>query len=237
MNYEVKLQEFEGPLDLLLHLIKKEDIDIFEISIEKIIEQYLEYIEKMKQENLDVTSEYLVMAASLIEIKSKLLLPNKTLEIEEEIESEKNELFEKLIEYEKYKQVASTFKKLEDIRQSVYTRESQELTEFKNNNSIDYGIDLNDLVSALQKFLQKKALEKPSNTKIEKKEYSINQRCNEIKKIISIKKKVNFFELFDKLSKDYIVITFLAILTMVKKNEVLITQKNNFNDIIINVKE
>lgn len=237
MNYEVKLQEFEGPLDLLLHLIKKEDIDIFEISIEKIIEQYLEYIEKMKQENLDVTSEYLVMAASLIEIKSKLLLPNKTLEIEEEIESEKNELFEKLIEYEKYKQVASTFKKLEDIRQSVYTRESQELTEFKNNNSIDYGIDLNDLVSALQKFLQKKALEKPLNTKIEKKEYSINQRCNEIKKIISIKKKVNFFELFDKLSKDYIVITFLAILTMVKKNEVLITQKNNFNDIIINVKE
>ena len=89
MEYEVKINEYEGPLDLLLHLIKKENINIFDIKIELIIKQYLDYIEKMKSENLDITSEYLVMASELIELKSKMLLPNKTEEVEEEIEEEK----------------------------------------------------------------------------------------------------------------------------------------------------
>ena len=114
MKYEIKLSEFEGPLDLLLHLIKKDNINIFDISIKDITDQYLEYINKMKLEKLDVTSEYLVMAAELIELKSKLLLPNKTEEIEEEIEEATNNLIDRLVEYEKYKNMTSTFKELEN---------------------------------------------------------------------------------------------------------------------------
>ena len=237
MEYEVKIKEFEGPLDLLLNLIKKEDISIFDISIDKITKQYLEYIEMMKNENLDVTSEYLVMAASLIEMKAKSLLPNKTNEEEEELEEDRNELIEKLIEYEKYKNVTSTFKELESIRMSVYTRNSEEILNYKNDNEIDYGINLDDLVQAMQKFLEKKELDKPLKTKIEKKEYSISKRCIEINKILKEKRKINFEELFDKLSKDYVIITFLAILTLAKKNELNIVQENNFQNIEIRVKE
>lgn len=236
MEYKVSLKQFEGPLDLLLHLIKKEDINIFDISIEEITKQYLEYIENVKDE-LDVTSEYLIMAATLIEIKAKALLPNKSSEEEEELEDDKNQLIEKLIEYEKYKNLTNTFQQLEEQRKEVYTRDSYELLNFKNNENIDYGINLDDLVNAFQKFLEKKELEKPLKTKIASKEYSINQRCDEIRNIMNNKKQLLFDELFEIKSKENIVVTFLAILTMIKKHEIIVDQKNNFNDIIIKIKE
>ena len=223
MNYNFKSNEFEGPLDLLLHLIKKENIDIFDISIKKITKQYMDYINQMKTMNLDISSEYLVMAAELIELKSKLLLPNKTEEIEEEIEEEKNDLINKLIEYEKYKNMTNTFKELESIRKEIYTRESNELLQYTNNSNINYDIDLNDLVKAFQKFL--------------KKEYSVNIRCNEIRNKLKNRKHVKFEELFDIISKEYVVVTFLAILSMAKKQEISINQTNNFNEIIIEAKE
>ena len=172
MEYEVKINEFEGPLDLLLHLIKKENISIFDISIEQIIKQYLDYINKMNEENLDITSEYLVMATELIELKSKMLLPNKTEEIEEEIEEATNDLINRLLEYDKYKNMTEELRNLESIRSKIYTRESEELLNYTNNDDIDYGIDLDDLVNAFQKFLEYKEMTKPLNTKIEKKEYS-----------------------------------------------------------------
>ena len=192
MNYNFKSNEFEGPLDLLLHLIKKENIDIFDISIKKITKQYMDYINQMKTMNLDISSEYLVMAAELIELKSKLLLPNKTEEIEEEIEEEKNDLINKLIEYEKYKNMTNTFKELESIRKEIYTRESNELLQYTNNSNINYDIDLNDLVKAFQKFLQNRELSKPLNTRITKKEYSVNIRCNEIRNKLKNRKHVKF---------------------------------------------
>ena len=133
MEYEVKINEFEGPLDLLLHLVKKDNISIFDIKIEDIIKQYLDYINKLKEENLDITSEYLVMASELIELKSKMLLPNKTEEIEEEIEEATNDLVNRLLEYDKYKNMTQEFKELEGIRSKLYTRESEELLNFVNN--------------------------------------------------------------------------------------------------------
>ena len=237
MNYNFKSNEFEGPLDLLLHLIKKENIDIFDISIKKITKQYMDYINQMKTMNLDISSEYLVMAAELIELKSKLILPNKTEEIEEEIEEEKNDLINKLIEYEKYKNMTNTFKELESIRKEIYTRESNELLQYTNNSNINYDIDLNDLVKAFQKFLQNRELSKPLNTRITKKEYSVNIRCNEIRNKLKNRKHVKFEELFDIISKEYVVVTFLAILSMAKKQEISINQTNNFNEIIIEAKE
>lgn len=237
MEYEVKINDFEGPLDLLLHLIKKDNISIFDISIESITEQYMQYINRMKEANLDITSEYLVMAAELIELKSKLLLPNKTEEIEEEIEEEKSYLVNRLIEYQKYKDATESFKELESIRSQVYTRNSEEILNYKNDDIIDYGIDITDLALAFQKFLETKEAMKPLKTKIEKKEYSIEKRCVEIKKLLHEKKEIGFEDLFEIVSKPYIVVTFLAILSMAKKQEIVIKQHSNFNNILIEAKE
>ena len=232
--YEVNLKEFNGPLDLLLHLIKKEDIDIFDIDIDKITKQYLDYINLMEQLNLDVASEYLVLAAELMEIKASSLLPKKEVNDDEFEEDPKDQLIKKLIEYEKYKEITNTFKELETYRHEVYTRITDELVTYKETTSNkNYGIELEDLVNAFKNFLKRKELDKPLNTKIAKKDYSINERSKQIKNIIKIKKKVNFFELFDILNKDYIVVTFLSVLALTKNGEIKISQEHNFNNIIM----
>lgn len=237
MEYEIKINEFEGPLDLLLHLIKKDNISIFDIKIEEIIKQYLDYIEKMKEESLDITSEYLVMASELIELKSKMLLPNKTEEVEEEIEEATNDLINRLLEYDKYKNMTSDFRELENIRGQIYTRESEEILEYKNVDNIDYGIDLDDLVNAFKKFLEYQEMSKPLNTKIEKKDYSVNERCVDIRKKIKNSGTLKFKDLFDIVSKEYVVVTFLAILSMARNHELIINQDNNFNEITIEARK
>ena len=233
MKYEIKINEFEGPLDLLLHLIKQSNINIQDISIDEITKQYLEYIEEMEQLNLDIASEYLVMAAELIEIKAKSLLPKSEDDSEDELESSKENLINRLLEYEKYKNLTESFKELEDERSQIYTRVPDSLNQFKSDEDIDYGIDLNDLVNAMTNFLQNKELAKPLNTKITNKEYSIVRRSKEIKNILKVKKKVKFTELFDVFNKEYIVITFLSILTMSKNKEIELEQENNFKEIIV----
>ena len=235
MEYTFTLPSFDGPLDLLLHLIKQSNINICDISIEEITKQYLEYIEKMEDMNLDIASEYLVMAAELIEMKARILLPKE--ETEEEEEDPREELINRLLEYQSYKESTSTFKELEAFRKEVYTKEPSNLLEFKEENEkIDYGISLDDLLKAFEKFLQSKEFQKPLNTKIATKEYSIGKRCVQIRDILRKKKQITFQDLFDIPTKEYLVVTFLAILSMVKKQEVFIEQSKNFDNIIIKEK-
>ena len=237
MKYNVYIPEFEGPLDLLLHLIKQSNIDIYDISIDDITKQYLDYINKMEEMNLDIASEYLVMAAELIEIKSNMLLPKKEIEDDEYEEDPKDKLIKRLLEYESYKNLTNKFKKLEEYRHEVYTKERNSLTEYQDEDKdIDYGVNLDDLINALNKFLEEKELEKPLNTKITNKEYSITKRSGEIRKILKKKKKISFNELFDVITKEYVVVTFLSILNMTRKQEIIIEQENNFKDIFIKEK-
>lgn len=237
MSYEINIPEFEGPLDLLLHLIKQSNININEISIDEIAKQYLEFINKMEEMNLNIASEYLVMAAELMEIKSSSLLPKKESEQDEYEEDPKEKLINRLLEYERYKEIAGTFKDLENFRKEVYTREPDNLLEYQvENENIDYGVDLNDLLEAFSKFIEKKELDKPLDTKIANKEYSIGKRCNEIRKILKEKKQIEFTDLFDIFTKEYIVVTFLSILSMSRKQEVVIEQESNFKNIIIKEK-
>lgn len=230
------IDEFEGPMDLLLHLIKKDNIDIIDISIEKITKQYLDYIEEMENLNLDIASEYLIMAAELLEIKSSKLLPKQENdEVEEDLEAN---FINRLIEYKQYKEITQQFKELEENRKGVYTKIPDSLNEYKQNSTIDLGdTTIADLISAMNNFLSRKELEKPLNTKITTKEYNIDERSYEIRKILKKNKKMNFKELFDVYRKDYIVVTFLAILSMAKKQEIEIKQDNNFNDIYLSLKE
>lgn len=236
MDYKIMIDEFEGPMDLLLHLIKKDNIDIIDISIEKVTKQYLDYIEEMENLNLDIASEYLIMAAELLEIKSSKLLPkHENEEIEEDLEAN---FINRLIEYKQYKEITQQFKELEENRKEVYTKIPDSLNEYKQNSTIDLGdTTIDDLIAAMNKFLTRKELEKPLNTKITTKEYNIDERSYEIRKILKKNKKMNFKELFDVYRKDYIVVTFLAILSMAKKQEIEIKQDNNFNDIYLSLKE
>lgn len=231
MEYNVNLPEFEGPLDLLLHLIKKADISIFDIKIDEITKQYLEYINLMEELNLNVASEYLVMASDLIEMKSRTLLPKE--ENEEEVEDPREELINRLIDYQNYKDSVEKLRSYEQLRKEVYTKEPS-LEDFKDNiSNTNLNISLENLTNALNRFLQDKELAKPLTTKITNKEYSVGKRSTEIRDILRIKKKVNFLELFEETTKEYIVVTFLAILNMSKKQEIIITQENNFENIIL----
>lgn len=231
MEYSVNLPEFEGPLDLLLHLIKKDDISIFDISIDNITKQYLEYINKMEELNLNIASEYLVMASDLLELKSRTLLPKKEEETDEE--DPRDILIKRLLNYQNYKESVEKLREYETIRKEVYTREPT-LEEYKNKvDNTNLNISLDDLISALSRFLENKEAAKPLTTKITNKEYSVGKRSIEIRDILRKKKKVNFFELFEEVSKEYIVVTFLAILNMSKRNELYIKQENNFENILI----
>ena len=236
MKYEININEFQGPLDLLLHLIKKENISIYEISIDKITKQYLDYINSMKALNLDIASEYLVMAAELLEMKSSSLLPNNNENDDDYEESPKEQLINRLLEYEKYKNMVNTFKDLEEYRSEIYTKTPDSLIDYKEEENIDYGVNLNDLINAINSFLNEKETSKPLNTKITNKEYSVTKRSHEIRNILKEKKKINFFDLFEIITKEYVVITFLSILAMTRNHEIIIEQENNFKDIIIKEK-
>lgn len=238
MDYKINLPVFEGPLDLLLHLVKQSNIEITDISIDTITKQYLEYINMMEEMNLNVASEYLVMASELIEIKSNSLLPVQHNETDEFEEDPRERLINRLLEYKYYKESTSSFKELESIRKEVYTKEPCDLRDYVDDNEdVDYGVDLNDLLCAFAKFLNEKETHKPLNTKITNKEYSVGKRSIEIRDIIRIKKKVSFRELFDVMTKEYIIVTFLAILSMSKKQEIKISQEDNFKDICIVAKD
>ena len=164
MHYEVNIDEFSGPLDLLLHLIKKDNIDIYDISLEKITNEYLEYIKKMEEMNLDIASEYLVMASELIEYKSRSLLRQKD---EEEIEQDpKEELIKRLVDYKKYKEVTETFRNLENLRSDIYTKTPSNISEYDESLKNDGLVSVDDLMEAFKKFLSRKEYEKPLNTKV-----------------------------------------------------------------------
>ena len=233
MSYLVTIDNFSVPLDLLLHLIKQSNIDIYDIKIEEITKQYLDYIETMSNMNLDIASSYLVMASELIEMKSSYLLPKKEKEVDEYEEDPKERLIKRLVEYRNYKEAIEKFHELEVDRQNYYTKPSSELSDFEKSNKLPTDVDLSDLLDAFSKFLSRKELEKPLNTKITNKEYSIQERSSEIKNLINKSKKVSFNDLFTVRTRSYIVITFLSILSLAKNNEINIKQDNNFEEILL----
>ena len=238
MDYSIKINEFEGPLDLLLHLIKQSNIDIYDIEISKITKQYLDYINQMEKMNLNVASEYLIMAAELIEMKSSSLLPKKEVVEDDYEEDNREKLINRLLEYEQYKNITEKLKYLESGRKEIFTKLPSELDDYRE--EVTYSekqLDLSVLINAFNDFLKRKDNEKPLNTKITNKEYSVDRRNVEIKNILKKRKRIDFFELFETNDKDYIVVTFLSILDLAKKQEIIITQENNFNNIIITEKE
>lgn len=231
----IKINDFDGPLDLLWHLIKAHKMDIYDINIEKITKEYLSFINEHKELTIDGASEYLVMASELIHLKSKLLL-NKNDE-EEDAEYEINtedDLRNRLIEYEKLKAAADRLVELEDKRKEVLTKLPSNLSEYADKSvKLSSDITLDDLLKAFESYLNRKKLDEPVNKAVTKRELSVEDRCLSIKSYLHNRGKVNFLDLFDEVDKPYVIVTFLGILNLVKSREAVISQEYNFGDIYI----
>lgn len=236
MEMEFIINDFEGPLDLLLHLIKESKMDIMNIEIEVITKQYVEFIESQERMNLEVSSEYLVLAAELLEIKSRMLLPSNK-EVSEEVEEDpREELVNRLLEYQSYKNITSLLQEKELLRKDIYTKSPENIKNYiEDNHEIHADVTLDDLIAAFQRYYQRKIDNKPLKTKVTVNEISVSSRRHDIKRLLKSKKRVSFFELFPVVSKEYIVATFLAILEMCKSKEITITQNNNFDEIVCEV--
>jgi len=225
--YQVKLPIFEGPFDLLLHLIKKEEINIYDIPIAKITRQYLEYLNLMKALDLEIASEFLVIAALLLSIKSRMLLPKQLPEEEEETEEDSRlELAKKLIEYKKYKEVSAKLEQRLSFYQDIFTRpcvfekEETELVE----------CDLFEMVLALQKILK----EKEARIEILLEDTSVEQKMDWIQRLLAQQRKISFFSLFkDTKQKIEVVITFLALLELIRLKKIYVCQHRLFSEIWI----
>ncbi len=242
MEYSVKVDAFEGPLDLLLHLINTLEIDIYDIPMAQITEQYLLYVHTMSELKLEVASEYLVMAATLLAIKSKMLLPkheDEMLEDDFEFEEEdpRDELVDKLIEYRKFKEAAQELKHKEEERGNIFTKPPSDLSEYATDQhaaSIETNLSIYDMLGAFHKLLRRKKLQKPLSTKITRQEISIDKRMSEIiTRLRSMKNRCEFTELFPYEEKEQIVVTFLAVLELIKRKELHVIQENNFDSIVV----
>ncbi|MGB8453789.1 MAG: segregation/condensation protein A [Anaerocolumna sp.] len=243
MSISVKLEAFEGPLDLLLHLIDKNKVNIHDIPIAIITEQYMEYIREMETKNLDIMSEFLVMAATLINIKSKMLLPKDETKEEEE-QDPRQELVERLLEYKMYKYISMDLKDRElDAAKILYKESSipKEIADYKE--EIDTAILLSDLTLAkLHKIFEsvvKKQVDKidPIRSKfgrIEKEEINLSDKIQAIQRYGMIHKTFSFRGLLEtQTGKMDIIVTFLGVLELIKVGQVVITQNNLFEDILI----
>ncbi|WJE51525.1 segregation/condensation protein A [Bacillus cereus] len=240
MQYNFKVEAFEGPLDLLLHLIHRYEIDIYNIPVAEITEQYLSYIHTMKELQLDVASEYLVMAATLLQIKSKMLLPKQEEDVhdsgEDFIDDPRQELMERLIEYKKYKQVAAELKEREQERAQLYTRPPIDFTSFQQEEETNLPLDvkLYDMLAAFQKLMRRKKSKRPVTTRITRQEIPIEQRMSDILQKLEIAEgRQSFYDLFIDEEREVMVVTFLAILELMKNQQIVIEQEHNFDEIFL----
>ena len=243
MELTVKLQVFEGPLDLLLYLLEKNKVNIYDIPIVEITEQYMEYIREMKRQDLEVLSEFLVMAATLIDIKSKMLLPSAVTDGEEE-EDPRAELVQKLLEYKMYKYMSFELRDRQvDAAKSWYKKPMlpKEVEDYQ------YPINYEELMKDMNltklheifKSVMKRQEDKidPIRSqlgKIEKDEINLEEKQSYIEEYVKNHKRFSFRQLLEKQgSKMEIIVTFLAVLEMMKQGIISIEQEDTFADIVI----
>lgn len=234
---------FEGPLDLLLHLIEKAEVDIHQISVSQITDQYVAYVRQMQELQLEVASEFLVMAATLLAIKSQMLLPRPKVETSPSSDGESDEgpdlseaLIQRLIEYKKYKHLAAKLREEEVKRSQIYTRPAEDFTLYADQDEVTPSahVTLFDLVVALETVLKER--QSQPLTRIEREEISLVQRMNQIKELLYRKKELRFGELFvGQQYKTQVVVTFLALLELIKKQEVDCCQEKLFGEIRISL--
>ena len=246
MEISYKLDNFEGPLDLLLHLIEKNKVSIYDIPIVLITEQYLEYVNQMDHEDLDVVSDFLVMAATLLDIKSRMLLPKVEKEEEEDEEDPRAELVRRLLEYKMYKYMSYELKDKMDDASGVYFREPdvpREVLQYRepvDPSELLAGLTLEKLNAIYQSIIRRQDDRRdPIRSqfgKIEKEEVSLSDKMLEMKEFAKTHRKFSFRDLLKKqCSKVQVIVTFLSVLELIKMGHIHVVQEEIFDDIQIHV--
>lgn len=234
MKYKIELESFEGPMDLLLHLIGEAKIDIYDIPINLITEQFLDYIYRLEELNLEVTSEFLVMAASLIEIKSKMLLPKKLAPDEDEEEDPRGDLVRRLMEYKKYKDISARLRELESQQALVYYKPKEELELEEDLELEDMKVDL--LLQAINNIIKNRTVEEKKLTidRIQREEYSLEECLELVGRKLAEREEFFFTSLLSRRSsREEIITFFLAILELAKRKDLRIRQEEDFSDLLI----
>lgn len=231
--YKIKLPNFEGPFDLLLYFIKRDELNIYDIPISHITEEFLTYIRIMQYFDLELAGEFILMAANLMYIKTQMLLPITKDDNEEEIEDPRTNLVQRLLEYKKYKEVAIELREMSEDQKYVLYRKLfdgdisiiEEKTNYKNAN-------LFDLIGAL-----KKAIERNNKVEISHEvkifNVTIEDRSSHILTLLDKKKRINFADTIKGVGRMYVVVTFLAILDLIRNNKIMVFQEDNFDDFLI----
>lgn len=227
----IRLDSFEGPLDLLLHLIKREEIDIWNIPIARVTEQYLEYIDLMKDLNINVAGEWLVMAATLIYIKSRMLLPpDPAAAAEETREDPRTELVYQLLEHQKFKNAAQMLHVREEVENAVWNSPPGEVIE---EGKDMVSVSLFDLLKAFHEVVKRFEAQQQT-VELEQEEVTIEQKVADIRRLLMVHDTIHFSTLFTRMpSKMHVIVTFLALLELVRLREVWLYQKRVFDEIYI----
>lgn len=240
-TYEVQFKNFEGPFDLLFHLIEKNKLDIYDVPIGEITDRYMEYILKMQELDLDIASEFIVMASTLLYIKSRSLLPSNRKEEKDDIEvSSKDELILKLIEYRKYKNVASIFKKRHAHWSMIYYKLPEKIVLPVKRER--FNLSLDKLIDTYEDLMRRN-IEKENNNKkkmirilrIEK--ITVKQKIKDILDRFKSMCSFKFKDVFKKKSKIEVVTGFMAMLELIKSKRVIVEQKKPFDDILLKKNE
>ena len=233
-DYKVQLDVFEGPLDLLLYLIKKDEVDVYNIPIERVTKQYMEYLSLMKLLDLNIAGEFIVMAATLMMIKSRMLLPvDERPEMEDEEEDPRWELVKQLVEYKKFKEAASHLQTREYLQENVFSRGGDAGVAVDPEAGVGLGdVSLFDLISAFNEALKKVRVEEFGEIYDEK--YTVVDKIEFVLGTLKEKGKATFSSLFEKAaSRNEIVCTFLAILELIRLRQLVAQQDGDFGDIVI----
>lgn len=243
MSYKVRLQSFEGPFDLLVYLIENAQMSIYDIRISEITRQYLAYIEDMKAMDFNVATEFMVLAATLIDIKSKMILPRATVEGEVLLEEDpRSELVERLLEYKKYKRGAEELKEREDYMSLIYEKPQEDISEYLNQPDEYLDLDIKKFASAFDQFLRKKKREEEVRahyTKVEREKATIESRMVYIKdrfKNVFLRgiRKLNLKELIPNKKDRYdIVVTFVSVLQMIRDKYLDADQRSVYGEITV----
>ncbi len=236
MTYNVNIEAYEGPFDLLLSLIAKNKIDIHDIPIHLVTEQFINQIKEWEEMNLEVASDFIVMAATLLEIKSKLLLPKEFEYIEEDQVDPRDELVRKLIEYKLYKDIAENLKLSEETYMKVYYKPQEDVSDYRDPFEELGQVKLLDLVKALENILIRYNKSKPNEIfyEIKREEVSLEECTINIKEKLELSNKINFTDLLcEGFSLPRIIGYFLSILELVRMKFAYVNQNYNFSDLII----
>lgn len=235
-DYKVKLDVFEGPLDLLLYLIKRDEVDIYDISIERITKQYLAYLEAFQVLNIELAGEFIVMAANLLYIKSRTLLPVDQQMADEEAEDEdpRFELIRQLIEYKKFKEAAASLRDQEALRENLFPRSPVTPELAPQETLLVEEVGIFDLIHAFQKIL-KRLEKKPENLReIFAENFTVSDKIDHVLRVMRVGVSLKFEELFaNAASRTEIVVTFLAMLELIRLKQLRVRQEAHFGEIWI----